>query len=87
MALTPLTCDLLGWRQSSLTSAMDGSSDIGAYFFFGGLLMSVASVMEVIWPNAIISRSKVLTLIVDSWQHLHLRSFWDVWYAAPVGSV
>ena len=48
MALTPLTCDLLGWRQSSLAGAKDGSSDIGAYFFFGGVLMNVAAVLEVI---------------------------------------
>lgn len=50
MALTPLTCDLLGWRQTSLSAAKDGSSDIGAYFFFGGVLMNVAAVLEVIWP-------------------------------------
>lgn len=48
MALTLLTCDLLGWRQASLLSGKDGSSDIGAYFFFGGILMNVAAVMEVI---------------------------------------
>ena len=50
MALTPLTCDLLGWRQSSLAGAKDGSSDIGAYFFFGGVLMNVAAVLEVFSP-------------------------------------
>ena len=50
MALTPLTCDLLGWRQPSVTSSKDGLSDIGAYYFFGGMLMSVAAVLEVSWP-------------------------------------
>jgi hypothetical protein len=58
MALTPLTCDLLGWRQSSLAGAEDGSSDIGAYYFFGGILMNVAAVMEVIWPRVTTSHRK-----------------------------
>ena len=56
MALTPLTCDLLGWRQSSLTGAKDGSSDIGAYFFFGGVLMNVAAILEVSWAFMTIRR-------------------------------
>ena len=44
MSLTPLTCDLLGWRG---TGSADGSSDIAAYLFFGGVLMNVAAVQEV----------------------------------------
>jgi succinate-acetate transporter protein len=34
---------LMGWRGSSNT----GASDIGAYFFFGGLLMILGSIGEV----------------------------------------
>lgn len=54
LSLTPLTCDLLGWRQASLTASVDGSADIGVYFFFGGILMLVASVMEWILGNTYI---------------------------------
>ncbi|KAG9659651.1 GPR1/FUN34/YaaH-class plasma membrane protein-like protein, partial [Aureobasidium melanogenum] len=35
LSLTPLSCMLMGWRGASAT----GAADIGAYFFFGGLLM------------------------------------------------
>jgi hypothetical protein len=34
---------LMGWRGASNT----GASDIGAYFFFGGLLMILGSIGEV----------------------------------------
>ncbi|KAG9846684.1 GPR1/FUN34/YaaH-class plasma membrane protein-like protein, partial [Aureobasidium melanogenum] len=42
LSLTPLSCMLMGWRGSSNT----GASDIGAYFFFGGLLMILGSIGE-----------------------------------------
>ncbi|CAD0109135.1 unnamed protein product, partial [Aureobasidium uvarum] len=40
--LTPLSCMLMGWRGASNT----GASDVGAYFFFGGLLMILGSIGE-----------------------------------------
>ncbi|KAI5212267.1 GPR1/FUN34/YaaH-class plasma membrane protein-like protein [Aureobasidium subglaciale] len=42
LSLTPLSCMLMGWRGASNT----GASDIGAYFFFGGLLMILGSIGE-----------------------------------------
>lgn len=44
ISLTPLACDLMGWRGAGNA---DGSASIGAYFFFGGLLMNVGAVGEV----------------------------------------
>ncbi|THV96766.1 GPR1/FUN34/YaaH-class plasma membrane protein-like protein [Aureobasidium pullulans] len=42
LSLTPLSCMLMGWRGASNT----GAADIGAYFFFGGLLMILGSIGE-----------------------------------------
>ncbi|KAL1301982.1 hypothetical protein AAFC00_002436 [Neodothiora populina] len=42
LSLTPLSCILMGWRGAG----GNGASDIGAYFFFGGLLMILGSVGE-----------------------------------------
>lgn len=43
LSLTPLTCDLMNWRGAGVAN---GSADIGAYYFFGGLLMVLGSVGE-----------------------------------------
>jgi hypothetical protein len=43
LSLTPLSCMLMGWRGASNS----GASDVGAYFFFGGLLMILGSIGEV----------------------------------------
>lgn len=42
LSLSPLSCILMGWRGAGGS----GASDIGAYFFFGGLLMILGSVGE-----------------------------------------
>nr|POE54430.1 protein alcs [Quercus suber] len=47
LSLTPLSCILMGWRGAG----GNGASDIGAYFFFGGLLMVIGSVGEWIIGN------------------------------------
>lgn len=44
LSLTPLTNDLMNWRGAQLGN---GSASIGAYFFFGGVLMIVGAVGEV----------------------------------------
>lgn len=44
LSLTPLACDLMGWRGSG---SENGAAGIGAYFFFGGLLMVLSGVGEV----------------------------------------
>lgn len=48
MSLTPLSCDLMGWRGAG----HDGASDIGAYLFFGGILMLVGGLLEFILGNS-----------------------------------
>ncbi|TVY49482.1 Protein alcS [Lachnellula occidentalis] len=47
LALTPLSCDLMGWRGAG----GNGAASIGAYFFFGGLLMLVAGLLEFVLGN------------------------------------
>ncbi|KAB8292522.1 hypothetical protein EYC80_008232 [Monilinia laxa] len=47
LALSPLSCDLMGWRGAGGS----GAASIGAYFFFGGLLMMVGGVLEFILGN------------------------------------
>ncbi|KAH8700207.1 gpr1-like plasma membrane protein [Talaromyces proteolyticus] len=42
IALTPLSCDLMGWRGSG----GGGAADVGAYYWFGGLLQILACVLE-----------------------------------------
>jgi hypothetical protein len=42
LSLSPVSCMFMGWRGASST----GASDIGAYFFFGGLLMILGSIGE-----------------------------------------
>lgn len=48
LSLTPLSCDLMGWRGAG---EGNGSAGIGAYFFFGGLLMILGSLGEWIMGN------------------------------------
>ncbi|KAL8818162.1 MAG: hypothetical protein Q9223_003145 [Gallowayella weberi] len=47
LSLTPLACDLMGWRGAGGT----GAASTGAYFFFGGVLMIIGSIMEWIVGN------------------------------------
>lgn len=47
LSLTPLSCILMGWRGAGGS----GASDVGAYFFFGGLLMILGSLGEWIIGN------------------------------------
>lgn len=47
MSLHPLSCDLMGWRGAGGS----GAASIGAYFFFGGVLMTVGGVLEFILGN------------------------------------
>jgi len=47
LSLTPLSCILMGWRGAGGS----GASDIGAYLFFGGLLMILGSLGEWIIGN------------------------------------
>jgi len=47
LSLTPLSCILMGWRGAG----GGGASDIGAYLFFGGVLMILGSVGEWIIGN------------------------------------
>jgi succinate-acetate transporter protein len=47
IALTPLSCDLMGWRGAG----GNGAASTGSFFFFGGLLMILGSVGEFILGN------------------------------------
>jgi len=47
LSLTPLSCDLMGWRGAG----GNGAASIGVYFFFGGLLMLVGGFLEFIIGN------------------------------------
>ncbi|CAD6576801.1 MAG: hypothetical protein ASARMPRED_007886 [Alectoria sarmentosa] len=47
LSLTPLSCDLMGWRGAGGT----GASDTAAYFFFGGVLMILGAIGEWIVGN------------------------------------
>jgi len=47
LSLTPLSCQLMGWRGAGGM----GASDIGAYMFFGGLLMILGAVGEFFLGN------------------------------------
>jgi hypothetical protein len=42
IALTPLSCDLMGWRGAG----GNGAASVGSFFFFGGLLMILGSIGE-----------------------------------------
>ncbi|MCJ1458578.1 hypothetical protein MMC28_008951 [Mycoblastus sanguinarius] len=47
LSLTPLSCDLMGWRGAG----GNGAAETGVYFFFGGLLMIIGSIGEWIVGN------------------------------------
>ncbi|KAF2673223.1 gpr1-like plasma membrane protein [Microthyrium microscopicum] len=47
MALTPFSCDVMGWRGAG----GDGAASTGAYYFMGGLLMIIGSIGEWIMGN------------------------------------
>ncbi|KAK5167178.1 uncharacterized protein LTR77_007908 [Saxophila tyrrhenica] len=47
LSLTPLSCDLMGWRGAPT----NGASSIGVYFTFGGILMTLGSIGEWILGN------------------------------------
>jgi succinate-acetate transporter protein len=47
MALTPLACDLMGWRGAGGA----GAASTGVFFFMGGLLMVLGGVMEFLLGN------------------------------------
>ena len=43
LSLSPLSCDLMGWRGAG----GNGAASTGAFFFFGGLLMILGATGEV----------------------------------------
>ena len=47
MALTPFSCDIMGWRGAG----GDGAAATGAYYFMGGLLMVIGGVLEWVLGN------------------------------------
>lgn len=47
LSLSPLSCDLMGWRGAG----GNGAASTGAYYFFGGLLMIVGGFLEFILGN------------------------------------
>ncbi|PBP20369.1 hypothetical protein BUE80_DR008859 [Diplocarpon rosae] len=47
LCLSPLSCDLMGWRGAG----GNGAAGIGSYFFFGGLLMLLGGFLEFILGN------------------------------------
>ncbi|KAF2145220.1 uncharacterized protein K452DRAFT_306136 [Aplosporella prunicola CBS 121167] len=47
LSLSPLSCDLMGWRGAGGS----GAASIGAYFFFGGLLMVLGGLGEWVIGN------------------------------------
>ncbi|KAG9231729.1 GPR1/FUN34/YaaH-class plasma membrane protein-like protein [Amylocarpus encephaloides] len=47
LCLSPLSCDLMGWRGSG----GNGAAGIGSYYFFGGLLMIIGGFLEFILGN------------------------------------
>lgn len=50
LCLSPLSCDLMGWRGTA-TGASVGAAGTGTYYFFGGLLMILGSFGEFIIGN------------------------------------
>lgn len=47
LCLSPLSCDLMGWRGAG----GNGAAGIGAYYFFGGVLMLVGGFLEFVLGN------------------------------------
>lgn len=71
LALTPLSCDLMGWRGAGPLG--NGSASIGAYFFFGGLLMVLGSLGEVRIILTNICELCANIYPVHPWQYLSLH--------------
>jgi len=62
LSLSPLSCILMGWQGAGGS----GASDVGVYFFFGGLLMilgAVGEVSDIPLAHACLAR----TLINEQW--------------------
>jgi hypothetical protein len=51
MALTPFSCEVMGWRGAG----GDGAASTGSYYFMGGLLMIIGSIGEWIMGSLISS--------------------------------
>ncbi|PMD52940.1 uncharacterized protein K444DRAFT_647042 [Hyaloscypha bicolor E] len=47
LSATPLSCDLIGWRGAG----GNGNASIGAYIFFGGLLLIISGLLEFVLGN------------------------------------
>jgi len=47
LSLSPLSCDLMGWRGSG----GNGAAGVATYYFFGGLLMMLGGLLEFILGN------------------------------------
>jgi len=47
LSLTPLSCEIMGWRGASPT----GAATLGCYFAFGGILMTLGSIGEWVLGN------------------------------------
>jgi hypothetical protein len=52
MALTPFSCDVMGWRGAG----GDGAASTGSYYFMGGLLMIIGSIGEWIMGSSLSNR-------------------------------
>jgi hypothetical protein len=48
MALTPFSCDVMGWRGAG----GNGAASTGSYYFMGGLLMIIGAIGEWIMGNS-----------------------------------
>ncbi|KAF2433583.1 GPR1/FUN34/YaaH-class plasma membrane protein [Tothia fuscella] len=51
LCLSPLSCDLMGWRGTASAPLAVGAAGTGTYYFFGGLLMILGSLGEWIIGN------------------------------------
>jgi succinate-acetate transporter protein len=65
MALTPTCINLLGWRGSGGS----GAAYIGAYYWFGGAVMLIGSILEFILGNTL--TYVVFTTFGAHWYVLH----------------
>lgn len=53
MALTPFSCDVMGWRGAGGS----GAASIGSYYFMGGMLMIIGAIGEWIMGLSLLSIS------------------------------
>lgn len=49
LSLTPLSCDLMGWRGAG--GGVTGAAGIGAYYWLGGLMMFTGGMLEFFLGN------------------------------------